>query len=259
MKRASIVAANWKMNKTFLEALHLTNTVASTLDGSLQHTQVVLCPPFLYQHTIGNMLKEYNRWAHLGAQNCHHEEKGAFTGEVSADMLRSVGTEYVIIGHSERRQMGESDEVLAKKVSHAVARGLKVIFCCGEPQHIRARGEQDRFVKHQLERSLLHLDDEQMRQIVIAYEPIWAIGTGLTATPQEAQSVHNAIRSLLRQVYTATLAAQLPILYGGSCNANNAQELFSQPDIDGGLIGGASLQPQEFMHIVRTCESCKNG
>lgn len=260
MSRTRIVAANWKMNKSFLEALRLTNDIVAALDKQLQNTQVVIAPPFVFQHTVGSMLRDYSTWAHLGAQNCHELSQGAYTGEISAEMLQSVGTEYVIIGHSERRQQAnESDELLAKKVTAVIERGLKLIFCCGEPSHIRARHEQERYVKLQLERSLFHLSDEQMRQVVIAYEPIWAIGTGQTATPQEAQSVHSFIRGLLRQVYTATLAAQTPILYGGSCNALNAKELFSQPDIDGGLIGGASLKAHEFVHIVQACEAVAQG
>lgn len=256
MSRTRIVAANWKMNKTFLEALRLTNDILAGLDKSLKHTQVVIAPPFVFQHTVGSMIRDYATWCHLGAQNCHEQASGAFTGEVSVDMLQSVGTEYVIIGHSERREQAkESDELLAKKVTAVIEKGLKIIFCCGEPSHIRARNEQERYVKLQLERSLFHLSDEQMRQVVIAYEPIWAIGTGQTATPQEAQSVHAFIRGLLRQVYTTTLAAQMPILYGGSCNALNAKELFAQPDIDGGLIGGASLKAHEFMNIVQACEN----
>ena len=255
MSRARIVAGNWKMNKTFLEALHLTNEITSSLDKTLKNTQVVIAPPFVYQHTIGSMLKEFKTWAHLGAQNCHQAEKGAYTGEISADMLTSVGTEYVILGHSERRQQAnETAQLLAKKVDTVLSKGMKVIFCCGEPLDIRQAQTHNAYVAQQLNDSLFHLEAAAYENIIIAYEPIWAIGTGMTATPEQAQDMHANIRTLLAEKYGQALANKISILYGGSCNATNAKSLFSQPDIDGGLIGGAALVAQEFINIIKTCE-----
>lgn len=256
MSRVRIVAANWKMNKSFLEAIHLSNEVLLALDNSLKHTKVVIAPPFVYQHTIGSMLKEHKTWAHLGAQNCHQAEKGAYTGEISVDMLASVGTEYVILGHSERRQQAnETAELLAKKVDRVLEKGLKVIFCCGEALEVRQANTQNDYVANQLKDSLFHLPQSAFDNLVIAYEPIWAIGTGMTATPEQAQEMHAHIRQFLADKYGQEMADKVSILYGGSCNATNAKSLFSQPDIDGGLIGGAALVAQEFVNIVKTCDT----
>jgi len=250
MARTLMVAGNWKMNKSFLEGLVLANDAINHSLGSANIT-VVLATPFIHLHTVGGMLKDYSHYMKLAAQNCHYEPQGAYTGEISADMLRSVGAEYVILGHSERRAMGETDELLAKKVSAAIKAGLKVIFCVGESTEVRERNGQERFVKLQLERGLFHLADDEFRQVTIAYEPIWAIGTGKTATPEQAQEMHAYIRGLVRQCYNNLVADECTILYGGSCNALNANDLFSKYDIDGGLIGGASLRAEEFGNIVK--------
>jgi triosephosphate isomerase len=187
----------------------------------------------------------------LGAQNCASEPSGAYTGEVSAMMIKSTGAEYVIIGHSERRSYyHEDDRLLNKKTILALNSGLKVIFCCGEVKGEREEGKHFIVVKRQLEEGLFTLPPEEMKKVVIAYEPVWAIGTGLTATPDQAQEMHKYIRSLVREKYGIECAEELTILYGGSCKPSNAQEIFSKPDVDGGLIGGASLKKEDFVAIV---------
>lgn len=247
--RQQIVAGNWKMNKTLEEGTELVKAILEKLEQR-PRGPVVFATPFPYLHAVAKMLK-VRKGFHLAAQNCHHEEKGAFTGEVSVDMLVSVGTEYVIIGHSERRQyFKESNEQLARKVDLALAKGLLPIFCCGEPLDIREKGSHVGYVAKQLKASLFHLPEAEFRKVVIAYEPIWAIGTGKTATTEQAQEMHAAIRVLLAKKYGKPAADDTPILYGGSCNAQNAPELFRQPDVDGGLIGGASLKADDFVAIV---------
>ncbi len=187
----------------------------------------------------------------VAGQNCHQEQNGAYTGEVSAAMLKSTGCKYVIIGHSERRQYNdESDALLAHKIDTALHNGLDVIFCCGEALDIREADTQNTYVNIQIEKALFHLSAEQIKRIVIAYEPIWAIGTGKTATPEQAQAMHANIRSFVASKYGETQADQTTILYGGSCNAGNAASLFGQEDIDGGLIGGAALKANDFVAII---------
>jgi triosephosphate isomerase len=211
---------------------------------------VVIAPPLTHLKEIGKMLKVRKHF-HLGAQNCHQEEKGAYTGEVSANMLASVGCEFVIIGHSERRQyFKEKNDVLAAKVNVVLSKGMRPIFCCGEPLHIREVDTHVGYVAKQLKASLFHLNEADFRKVVIAYEPIWAIGTGRTASSQQAQEMHHAIRVLIAKKYGKGVADSTSILYGGSCNAQNAAELLSQPDVDGGLIGGASLKADDFAVIV---------
>lgn len=248
--RPFIVAGNWKMNKTLDEGVALVRDVLARFDQP-PSGPVVFAVPFPFLQAIGALVRERPGF-HLAAQNCHHEEKGAYTGEVSADMLVSVGAQYVIIGHSERRQyFRESHEQLARKVDLALSRGLTPIFCCGEPLSVRERGNHVPYVARQLRASLFHLSEADLRRVVIAYEPVWAIGTGKTATTEQAQEMHAALRALLARRYSPPTAQAIPILYGGSCNAQNAPDLFRQPDVDGGLIGGASLKAEEFAAIIR--------
>lgn len=246
--RQQIVAGNWKMNKTLDEGVELTKAFLEKVENP--NGLVVVAPTFPLLRDIGKLLKARKSF-HLAAQNCHQEEKGAFTGEVSADVLASVGCEFVIIGHSERRQhFKERNEILAAKVNVCLARGMRPIFCCGEPLPIREADTHVGFVAKQLKTGLFHLKEEDFRKVVIAYEPIWAIGTGRTASSAQAQEMHLAIRVLVAKKYGKVVADDTSILYGGSCNAQNAVELFSQPDVDGGLIGGASLKAEDFAAIV---------
>lgn len=236
------------MNKTLEEGLELTRSILEKIDKP--QGLIVIAPPLTHLKEVGKMLK-VRKYFHLAAQNCHHEIKGAYTGEVSADMVASVGAEFVIIGHSERREyFKEKNDMLAAKVNLTLARGMRPIFCCGEPLHIREVDRHVGFVAKQLKAGLFHLKSDDFRKVVIAYEPIWAIGTGLTATSLQAQEMHHAIRVLVSKKYGKSIADETPILYGGSCNAQNAQELFSQPDVDGGLIGGASLKADDFAVIA---------
>ena len=250
--RQNLVAGNWKMNLDYQAGLALvseiTNMVADEATGP-QMPQVVVCPPYPFLAGIGKLLPAGSRF-HLGAQNCHYKESGAYTGEVSARMLQSVGCEYVILGHSERRH--ESDELLSQKVKTAVTAGLRPIFCVGESLDTREADETFDFVGRQLEQGLFHLSNEEFAQAIIAYEPIWAIGTGRTATSAQAQEVHAFIRERIARAYTAQAALNTTILYGGSANAQNARELFAQPDVDGGLIGGASLKSRDFTEIIKS-------
>jgi triosephosphate isomerase len=254
--RQKIVAGNWKMNKTRDEGLalvsELTNMIADEVRGNVQ---VVLCPPSIYLTAVGKMIETAGAIA-LGAQNCHQKASGAYTGEVSAAMLKSVGVQYVILGHSERRQyFGESNALLKEKTDIALEAGLTPIFCCGESLELREQGVHVDFVRNQLTESLFHLSNEQLRRIVIAYEPIWAIGTGKTATNAQAQEMHAALRQHLSSRYGQDTAQEIPILYGGSVNAANSAELFASPDVDGGLVGGASLKSREFTDIVKAAVS----
>lgn len=251
MTRKKIVAGNWKMNKTFQEGIDLTNEIIVGL-ASANHRadKVILCPPYLHLQKVSELCHGHSVLA-TGAQNCHSENSGAFTGEISASMVASVGGKYVILGHSERRLYnGETDEVLIKKVNAALQQGLQVIFCCGESLEIRQSNQHIAFVNQQLAASLFHLSKTDMKNIVIAYEPIWAIGTGVTASKEQAQEMHFEIRKHLSKGFDDEVATTTSILYGGSCNAQNAKELFEQPDVDGGLIGGASLKATDFIAII---------
>ncbi|AII52451.1 triose-phosphate isomerase [Hymenobacter sp. APR13] len=252
--RKNLVAGNWKMNMTLQDGLALvseiTNMVQDEVTGSA--VEVVICPPFPFLASIGKQLPAGSQF-HLGAQNCHQKESGAFTGEVSAKMLQSVGAEYVILGHSERRQyFREDDELLSQKLKAALAAGLKPIFCVGESLETREADETFDYISKQLKDGLFHLSNEEFDQVVIAYEPIWAIGTGKTATSAQAQEVHAFIREQIARAYDAEAALNTTILYGGSANAQNARELFSQPDVDGGLIGGAALKSRDFTEIIKS-------
>jgi triosephosphate isomerase len=251
--RQKIVAGNWKMNKTLQEANVLTAEVIGITDDEVRgDVKVVLCVPFPFLLPIKNQLGNHSRIS-IGAQNCNEHQSGAYTGEVSAAMLKSAGIPYVIIGHSERRQFfSEDDKVLAQKIDAAFANGLIPIFCCGEPLIVREDNKQNEWVTAQLEQSLFHLPVEAIKKTVIAYEPIWAIGTGKTASSQQAQDMHAVIRTHLAGKYGKEVAEGITILYGGSVNAANAKELFSCPDVDGGLVGGASLKSREFAEIVKS-------
>ena len=247
--RKKVIAANWKMNLTLADALTLTASIRSG-ESSYRH-EVILCPPFPYLIALRHELKGSS--ISLAAQNCADHENGAFTGEVSASMLASIGIPYVIIGHSERRTYyHESHAMLKDKVDIALSNGLKPIFCCGETKDIRIDGKQEQYVIRQLEESLFHLNDDNIQKVIIAYEPVWAIGTGLNATPQQAQDMHRFIRQSLSARYGSPIAERIIIQYGGSVKPDNAAELFSQPDVDGGLIGGASLKADDFKDIINS-------
>lgn len=248
MKRTQIVAGNWKMNLAFNEGRDLATQI---IDASIpSDTITILCPPFIHLNHLASLANGISNLA-IGAQNCHEEKSGAFTGEVSASMLKSVGVEFVIIGHSERREFfGENDQLLAKKVNAVLENGMRPIFCCGEKLEVREAGTQEELVRSQIENALFHLDEAAFSKVVVAYEPVWAIGTGKTAQPSQAQDMHRFIRSLIQSKYGESIAEATTILYGGSCKPDNAKELFSQPDVDGGLIGGASLKASDFLQIV---------
>lgn len=248
--RKKIVAGNWKMNMDLNEGLKFATAVDKHFrENPTDKAHIILCTPFIHLAGVAEILK-HGKIA-LGAQNCASEASGAYTGEVSAYMVKSTGASYVIIGHSERRSYyHEDDKLLNKKTLLALNSGLKVIFCVGEVQNEREEDRHFIVVKRQLAEGLFTLSEEQMDQIVIAYEPVWAIGTGLTATPDQAQEMHKYIRDLVREKYGNDCAKKLPILYGGSCKPSNAAEIFSKPDVDGGLIGGASLKKEDFAGIV---------
>ena len=251
--RKKIVAGNWKMNKTFEEAQALVSEVINMVQDEVNNqAEVVLCPPFPFLSSVGKAIDGGGK-IHLGAQNCHQKESGAYTGEVSAAMLKSVGVEYVILGHSERRQyFNEDNQLLEAKVKAALQAGLIPIFCIGESLEQREQDLTFEVIETQLKEGLFHVTNEEFARVVIAYEPIWAIGTGKTATSQQAQEVHAFIREQIARHYDAAAADNTTILYGGSANPGNARELFSQPDIDGGLIGGASLKSRDFTDIVKS-------
>lgn len=250
-----IIVANWKMNLTLQEGLTLASELGNMLkDEQRNEAQVVIAPPFLYLYSLKNLLKNSPKIA-LAAQNCSEHKKGAFTGEISTEMLNSVGVKYVIVGHSERRlYYHETHQQLAEKIDRALEYDLDVIFCCGETIEIREKNEHIAFVQKQIAGSLFHLDEKEMVKILIAYEPVWAIGTGKTATAEQAQEMHQEIRNFVAQKYGKNIAANLSILYGGSVNASNAAELLACPDIDGALVGGASLKPREFVEIVKAAK-----
>ncbi len=250
--RTKIVAGNWKMNKTLEEAQALTaELVGMVADEVKGDAKIVLCVPFPYLLTLRHQLGSNARML-LGAQNCSEHDAGAYTGEVSAAMLKSMKIPYVILGHSERRQyFGENGKLLATKVDKALANQLIPIFCCGEPLEIREQGTHETLVKQQVEESLFHLSAEALQKVVIAYEPVWAIGTGKTATSQQAQDMHKVIRTHLAGKYGQAVAEDITILYGGSVKPDNAKEIFSMPDVDGGLVGGASLKSRDFVDIIK--------
>ena len=237
------------MNETLQEGVALAKEINDVLVADKPNCDVVICTPFIHLAKVADVLDE--NVVALGAENCADKEKGAFTGEVSAAMVKSTGAQYVILGHSERRQYyGETAAILKEKVQLALANGLKVIFCCGETLEERDADKQNEVVKAELEGSVFHLSAEEWKNIVLAYEPIWAIGTGRTATSDQAEEMLAYIRSIVAEKYGQEAADDTSILYGGSCNAGNAPELFAKPNIDGGLIGGASLKVADFKGII---------
>ena len=252
--RKKIVAGNWKMNLDYSEGVSLFSEIVNMVRDERKGDQVaVICAPYIHLQSLAKLGGLYVK---VGAQNLSDKESGAYTGETSAKMLKSVGTEYVIIGHSERRQyFAESDELLASKVKIALEHQLNPIFCIGETLDERNNGSYYEVLKKQLIHGLFDLTESDFKKIAIAYEPIWAIGTGLTATPEQAQDIHAFIRSEIEANYGFNVADDTTILYGGSCNSKNANELFSQKDIDGGLIGGASLKSRDFTDIVKALNS----
>ncbi|HMQ49754.1 MAG TPA: triose-phosphate isomerase [Saprospiraceae bacterium] len=249
-KREFIVAANWKMNMTYEQGRDLAKAIVNRLQPSA--VKVVLGVPFIHLKNLSGTIKDISN-LYLGAQNCHQQSSGAYTGEISAAMLKSCDVDYVILGHSERREyFGESDELVGEKIKTVLEQGMKVIYCCGEKLEVREADGHKALVGEQLKTAFAGLDEAAMKQMVIAYEPVWAIGTGKTASPEQAQEMHAHIRTILNDLYGDNIAQSTAILYGGSVKASNAKELFSQPDVDGGLIGGASLNAEEFIAIVES-------
>lgn len=249
--RKKIAAANWKMNLTLEQGENLIKGILNECPSVKGDNEVVICTPFPYLVNVKKLLSEGSHYF-AGAQNCASEKSGAYTGEVSAEMLRSVETDYVIIGHSERRQYyGETNEILLKKIFLALENHLEVIFCCGEPLEIREKKAHEAFVQKQLEETIFKLDSSHLSHIVIAYEPIWAIGTGKTATPGQAQEMHSFLRLKVKSKFGEDIADSMTVLYGGSCKPDNAAELFGCPDVDGALVGGASLKVKDFSAIIK--------
>jgi triosephosphate isomerase len=253
--RKQIAAANWKMNGTYQQAETLLNDI---LRGKLElkeHQEAIFAVPFPYLIMTNSILaREKNCF--IAAQNCHEKPSGAFTGEVSAEMLKSIGVTYCIIGHSERREyFQETNAQLAEKIDILLKNEITPIFCCGEPLAIREAGRQDQHVDMQISQSLFHIAESAVTKIVIAYEPIWAIGTGKTASTEQAQEMHAYIRNVLQKKYGASVSENISILYGGSVKANNASELFACKDVDGGLVGGASLVANDFIQIIKALKN----
>jgi triosephosphate isomerase len=250
--RIQIAAANWKMNLRFQQGEKLLDDILAAKIKMKDHQKTIFAVPFPYLTMARSEVSEEKNY-YAAAQNCYHKNSGAFTGEVSAEMLHSLNINYCIVGHSERREFfSESNAVLAEKVNLCLDNFIIPIFCCGEALSIREAGGQNDFVAKQLEESLFHLPAEKINDIIIAYEPIWAIGTGKTATTAQAQEMHAHLRSIIAGRYGGAVAGQVSILYGGSVKANNAGEIFSCPDVDGGLVGGASLVAADFIEIIRS-------
>jgi|TARA_B110000971_G_scaffold129485_1_gene132497 triosephosphate isomerase len=249
--RKNIVAGNWKMNLNRVEGIALVEDILSKLPND-NNTHIIFAPSFVYLNKVAELCAKTSKVV-AAAQDCSANEKGAFTGEVSANMIASSNARYVILGHSERRvNFKETNELLKTKVGQAFRNNLKVIFCCGESLLQRESGLHFNWIKSSISESLFHLSSEEFKNIVIAYEPIWAIGTGKTATTQQAQEMHSFIRNLLFEKYENEVALSTSILYGGSCNSGNAKELFASKDIDGGLIGGSSLNSDNFVEISQS-------
>lgn len=249
--RKQIAAANWKMNLTFQQGEQLLDDILEAQIKLNNHQHVIFAVPYPYLLMTRSEVEEEQNY-YVAAQNCYNKKSGAYTGEVSVEMLHSIGVNFCIIGHSERREyFYESNAVLAEKINLCIDNFITPIFCCGESLSIREAGTQNDFVAKQLEESLFHLPVEKIKDIIIAYEPIWAIGTGRTASTQQAQEMHAYLRSVLISQYSDEVAQQIPILYGGSVKANNAKELFGCTDVDGGLVGGASLIAEDFIEIIK--------
>ena len=246
--RKQIVAGNWKMNKNLQQGKELCNSILHQLETS--NKEVILAVPYTHLTVLAEIIKGSD--LKLAAQNCHHELSGAYTGEISASMFAGLGVDYVILGHSERREYSKEDnDLLRKKVDAALSQNLKVIYCCGETLIQRSSGFHFDLVAKQIIEVVFHLNPQEMKDIIIAYEPVWAIGTGETATSIQVQEMHFYIRTVIANKYGGDVADVISILYGGSCKPSNAQELFSQSDVDGGLIGGASLNAEEFISIIK--------
>lgn len=249
--RKQIAAANWKMNLTYQSAEKLLNDILSSATNLSPNQQVLFAVPFPYL-IMAKSSVAHDDGRQVAAQNCSYKKSGAYTGEVSAEMLQSIGIKYCVLGHSERREyFNESNQMLADKVYLCLEHDITPIFCCGEALPVREAKEQNQYVQTQLEESIFHLEHEEIKKLVIAYEPIWAIGTGKTASTAQAQEMHAFIRSVLAQKYGAAVADAISILYGGSVKGNNAAEIFSAPDVDGGLVGGASLVANDFVQIIK--------
>jgi triosephosphate isomerase len=249
--RTKIVAGNWKMNKNINDSRALVNEIIANIDkDSLDNTRVIVAPPYVNLSAVVESAN--NSTVEVAAQNMHQAESGAFTGEISAEMLKSVGVNIVLIGHSERREyFNEGSHLLTKKVEQALEHKMNVIFCFGEKLEDRQSNNHFEVVKEQLQDSLFHLNDVDWDSIILAYEPVWAIGTGETASPAQAQEMHAFIRNLIAENYDQDLADRISILYGGSVKPANAEEIFSKPDVDGGLIGGAALKVEDFAAIIK--------
>ncbi|MNL28480.1 Bifunctional PGK/TIM [compost metagenome] len=252
--RKKIVAGNWKMNLDYADGISLFSEIVNMVRDEKKGDQTaIICAPFIHLNSLAKLGGDVVK---IGAQNCHQNDSGAYTGEVSAGMIKSVGCAYAIIGHSERRQyFAESDELLAQKTLKVLENGLTPIFCIGETLEERNNGSYFEVLKAQLDKGVFGLGADDFSKIVIAYEPVWAIGTGLTASSEQAQEVHAFIRKEIAAKYSNDIAEETTILYGGSCNPKNAAELFAQKDIDGGLIGGASLKSRDFVDIVKVFNS----
>ena len=250
--RKKIVAGNWKMNIDLEKGIQLFNEIQQLLKEEVKADQeVIICPPYTHLSSLSQIV-DPNTNLSIGAQNCHQADSGAFTGEVSASIIASAGASYVIIGHSERRlYFAESNSLLSQKLDVVLKNGLSPIFCIGETLEQRNSETYFEVIKEQITEASFHLQGADYRKMVLAYEPVWAIGTGLTASPEQAQEIHSFIRNLLADKYDQDLANNMTILYGGSCNPKNAAELFAKADIDGGLIGGASLKAQDFVDIIK--------
>lgn len=247
--RKNIVAGNWKMNKNLQEGLALATELDGILKGKDINCDVIIGTPFIHLASVATAIDTDK--IGVAAQNCADKASGAYTGEISVDMITSTGAKYVILGHSERREYyGETSETLNAKLALVLEAGLTPIYCCGEALDIREAGTQNDYVINQLKETVFQLSEEDFKKIVIAYEPIWAIGTGKTASSDQAQEMHKALRDAIVANYSAEVADETSILYGGSCKASNAPELFANPDVDGGLIGGASLKAEDFMGII---------
>lgn len=248
--RQLIAAGNWKMNTNHQEGLDLANAIAA--GKRAENVLVIFGVPATHLKAVADVVSDVKH-VEVAAQNCHQAEKGAFTGEIAARMIGAVGAKYVILGHSERREyFSETDDLIAKKIDTAFSNGLSVIYCCGEKLPIREAGQHVEVVAQQIQAALFHLSADDFAKIVIAYEPVWAIGTGVTASPEQAQEMHKAIRGLIAEKYDAKVADNTSILYGGSVKPHNAKEIFAQADVDGGLVGGASLKADAFLEITNS-------
>ncbi len=251
--RKKVVAGNWKMNNDINSSVTLINEIKKGLNEKNLNVEVIICPPFTSLETANVLIKDTP--IKLGAQNMYFETSGAFTGEISPLMLKSVGCEYVILGHSERRTIFlESNQLINKKIKSAVSNGLKPIFCIGETLQERENGETFKVVETQIREGLADLSENELKNLIIAYEPVWAIGTGRNATPEQAEEVHKFIRELITQIYSREFAEKLIIQYGGSVKPENSKDLMSQPDIDGALVGGACLKADSFIKIIESAQ-----